>query len=192
MASSSSSDSCGSDTDSESSRSSRSSTRSFNDKKLAIKRLRDRNYFFDKFGRCEECQEIYWEMRHTWNDDDGGGRYSYEWYSDERYLQYEHEGGDIDLVPYKEIMRQYRNKLRGCPDCPLNKDTPCSLRDLAYSRISVIIGSTLKPEMDDDEYNRRVAKLPILDGMKKDLEAKPCTWECSHQRYMCSTLMTFD
>ena len=161
------------------------------------------NYFFDKFGRCEKCQEIYWEMRHTWNDDDGGSYYSYGWYGDERYKRYEHEGGDIDLVPYKYIMREYRYKLLGCPDCPLNKDTPCSLRDLAYSRISFIIGSIvlaiqkkktfcMKPSLEHDEYNRRVAKLPILDWMRKDLEAKPCTWECSHQRYMCSTLMTFD
>ena len=141
MASSSSSDSCGSDTESHQGLQEAVLLETLVTKKLAVKRLRDMNYFFDKFGRCGKCQEIYWEMRHTWNDDDGGIYYSYGWYGDERYKRYEHEGGDIDLVPYKYIMREYRNKLLGCPDCPLHKDTPCSLRDLAYSRISFIIGS---------------------------------------------------
>ena len=184
---SSSSDSCGSDTDSESSSSSRSSTKSFSNKKFAVRRLRDMNYFFDKFGRCEKCQEIYWEMRHT-------RQISQHWYMS---VGKGRGPRKIDLGRY--IMREYRKKLLECPDCPVNKDTPCSLRDLAYSRISLIIGSIaltiqkkktdcMKRSLNHDEYNRRVAKLPILDWMKKDLEAKPCKWECSHERYFSSTL----
>ena len=122
-----------SDVDSSSSESScttYSSTRSFSEKEM---RMRDMNFFYDKFGRCEKCQDIYWEMRHTWNDDDMGSVYSYSWYSDDRYQQY--EDGKMSFIPYKEIMNQYRNKLLGCPDCPCNKDTPCSLRDQVYSCI---------------------------------------------------------
>ena len=202
-----SSDSSDSDVDSSSSESSsgsitNSSIRRFRKKNFAERKMRDLNYFFDKFGRCEKCQEIYWEMRHTYNDDEMGGYFSRSWYRDDRYQQYEDD--KISFIPYKEIMIQYRNKLLGCPDCPCNKDTPGSLRDQAYSCISRIIGTIaveairkakriyyVKHDVDHKEYNRRVAELPVLDWMRKDLEAKPCEWECSHQRRICSTLMTF-
>ena len=110
------------------------------------------------------------------------------------------------IHPLQEIMKQYRNKLRGCPDCPCNKDTPCSLRDQTYSCISRIIGTAVftvkkrlpksymyfrKVHLHCEEYNRRVSKLPILDWMIADLEAKPCEWQSSHQRRICSTLMSF-
>ena len=180
--------------------SSYSGHKSCSKKKFKEFRLRNMHYFYDKFGMCDKCQGIYWETRHTWNDDDGGSLYSYEWYGDERCKQYERE--EIDIIPHKKIMEMYREKLFACRDCPRNKDAPCSLRDLAYSRISVIIGTidfqhTQKTHKyfhknDHEEYNRRVSKLPILDWMIKDLEAKPCKWECSHMRRICSELVSFD
>ncbi len=51
--------------------------RSYRSKTFAERRLRHINYFYDKFGMCQKCQDIYWEMRHTWNDDDGGSFYSF-------------------------------------------------------------------------------------------------------------------
>lgn len=197
-----------SDTSSTSASSSYSGHESYSNKKFKELRLRNRHYFFDKFGMCDKCQDIYWEMRHTWNDDDGGRLYCYEWTAmngDERYRQYEEE--EIDQIPHKKIMETYRKKLFACRDCPRNKNVPCSLRDLAYSRISVIIGTIDFHHMrktlyrnfhksdihvDHEEYNRRVSKLPILDWMIKDLEAKPCKWECSHMRRICSKLVSFD
>ncbi len=208
MSSDSDSASHGTDSDSSSksaasSNSSRSSTkRAYSQKKYPELHLKHMHYYFDKFGLCEKCQDIYWEMRHTWNDDDGGSLYTYGWYNDERFSAYENE--NVVSIGHKAVMKQYRKAILECQECPRNKDTPCSLRDLAYSRISVLIGIISfehkkrttkyfhKYRIDHEEYNRRVSKLPILDWMIKDLEAKPCKWECSHMRQICSTLVSFD
>ena len=183
--------------------------RSHNNKKFAKKRLQSINYFFDKFGMCKNCQDIYWEMRHTLRVEDCGSHYSYEWSDEERLKAYEKQELQLD---HKEVMRQYQEKLLHCQDCPRNKDTPCSLKDQAYSCISQIIGkiaiekkreieekinrapsfcSTLN-YMEHKIYNNRVSKLPILDGMVKELEAKPCKWESSSVRQICSTLVAFE
>ncbi len=176
--------------------------RSYRSKTFAEKRLRHINYFYDKFGMCQKCQDIYWEMRHTWNDADGGSFYEYEWHNDERYQVYGNEMQE--MLGHKEIKRQYWETLLNCKDCPRNKDTPCSLKDQAYSCISQTIGKHAIAEMqknssfylkvnyiDHKVYNRRVSKLDILNCMIKDLEAKPCKWECSHFRQLCSPLVSF-
>ena len=161
--------------------------------------------FYDKFGRCDKCQDIYWEMRHTYYEDDGGSYYSAAWYSVGRYAKYENDESE---VMHDALMKQYRKKLLQCLDCPRNdKKTPRSLKDQSLSRISVIIGTIAIAEMrrsskfdmdmewkyfDHELYNKRVRELPILDGMITALEGKPCTWECSPQRKNSSQLMSFD
>ena len=189
-------------TDSESSGTSSSNERNFSKKKPAERRLRHINHYCDNFGMCQNCKEIYCEMRHTWNDDNGEGYFSYEWYSDERFQKYEND--EEVMLGHREIKRQYVEALLECKDCPRNKNTPCSLMDQAYSRISQTIAKRTLEEMekndpynfkvssiDEEIYDSRVAKLPVLDFMKKDLEAKTCRWECSHMRQLCSRLVHF-